>query len=145
IARFREALAIKEKALGPDHPLTSTSVLGLGVALAQTGRYEEAEATLDRARVIVEKRIGKETSSFALVLTAQALLAHLRGRDADALTRAEQAVVLSDKVNGPNFPAVGRALVLLGQSRMALGQTREALAPLQRVIALGGTDPESEK
>src|SRR5262249_44806733 len=130
---------------GPEHPLASTSVVGLGVALALAGRYPEAEATLDHARAIVEKSIGKETSSFAQVLTAQALLAHLRGRDSDALTRAEQAVALSEKVNGPKHPSLSKPLLLVGESRLALGKTREAVAPLQRVIELGGTDPDSEK
>ena len=37
---FRRALAIREQALGPDHPDTATSLNGLAASLPGQGRYE---------------------------------------------------------------------------------------------------------
>ncbi len=39
----RQALVLKEKVLGPEHPDTLTSLNNLGAVLDRQGKYEEAE------------------------------------------------------------------------------------------------------
>jgi tetratricopeptide (TPR) repeat protein len=47
---FQRALAIQEKALGPDHPNTATFLENYTALLRQMGRHEEATAVEARAR-----------------------------------------------------------------------------------------------
>ena len=52
------ALAIKEKALGPDHPTTATSLNNLALLYVNQGAYAKAEPLYLRALAINEKALG---------------------------------------------------------------------------------------
>jgi tetratricopeptide (TPR) repeat protein len=49
---FKRSLAIREKALGPDHPDVATSLNNLAALFRKTGREKEAEALEKRAAAI---------------------------------------------------------------------------------------------
>ena len=51
---FRQALASKEAALGPDHPSVATTLSSLGRLLQRLGDYTGAEVALRRALEIRE-------------------------------------------------------------------------------------------
>jgi tetratricopeptide (TPR) repeat protein len=53
-------LAISEKILGEEHPLTATSLNNLALLYWNQGRYGEAEPLLKRALAIREKVLGSE-------------------------------------------------------------------------------------
>jgi tetratricopeptide (TPR) repeat protein len=59
-ALLERALAIREKALGPEHPDVATSLNNLALVHHATGGYEEAKALHERALVINEKALGPE-------------------------------------------------------------------------------------
>ena len=50
------ALVIREKALGPKHPLVAVSLAGIGSAFVDQGRYHEARMSLERAVSLCEKK-----------------------------------------------------------------------------------------
>src|SRR5262245_112712 len=50
--RFQRALALREKALGPEHPLVATSLHNLAGLYRAQGRYAEAEPRFQRALII---------------------------------------------------------------------------------------------
>ena len=52
---FRRALAIYEKALGPEHPKVATSLENYAFMLQSTGRQEKAALLQSRAEVIRAK------------------------------------------------------------------------------------------
>ncbi len=52
---YKRALAIVEKALGPEHPLVATSLKNYAVLLRKTGRATEAENMEARAKAIRAK------------------------------------------------------------------------------------------
>jgi tetratricopeptide (TPR) repeat protein len=54
------ALAISEKALGPDHPSVASGLCELASTYRELGRYEEAEPLLSRALSIREKALGSD-------------------------------------------------------------------------------------
>ncbi len=56
---FRRALAIREKALGPDHPDVAQSLNNLAGLLDTQGKYAEAEPLFRRALAIMEKALGE--------------------------------------------------------------------------------------
>ena len=84
---FERALAIAERALGPEHPETAVSLNNLGFLLLGQGDLAAARPLLERALAIREKVLGpnhRHTKDSARV-TAEAL---------DALGRADQAAAL---------------------------------------------------
>ncbi len=57
---YERALAIHEKVLGKQHPLTATSLSNLGALLRDQGSYQEARPLFERALPIYEKVFGEE-------------------------------------------------------------------------------------
>ena len=57
---FERALAIREKALGPEHPLTATTLNNLAVLLQDQGDLAGARSLNERALAIREKALGPE-------------------------------------------------------------------------------------
>ena len=57
---YRRALAIRERALGPDHPDTAKSLNDVANVLEETGRYGEAESLYRRALAIREQALGPD-------------------------------------------------------------------------------------
>ena len=56
----RQALALAERAFGPEHPATAVSLNNLANVLQAQGRYGEAEPLHRRALAIREKALGAE-------------------------------------------------------------------------------------
>ncbi len=57
---YKRALAIVEKALGPDHPQVATSLNNLAELYRAQGKYGEAEPLYKRSLAIMEKALGPE-------------------------------------------------------------------------------------
>ena len=57
---FKRALAIYEKALGPEHPAVATVLNNLGQVAKVQGRYAEAEPLIKRSLAIREKVLGPD-------------------------------------------------------------------------------------
>ena len=55
---FRRSLAIREKALGPEHPHVAASLHNLAGLYRIQGKYSEAEPLLQRAPTIKERALG---------------------------------------------------------------------------------------
>jgi len=81
---YRRALAINEKALGPDHPDVATDLNNLAWLLQATGRYAEAEPLYARALAIWEKALGPDHPAVATSLNSLAFLLDATGRYAEA-------------------------------------------------------------
>ena len=56
---YKRALAIYEKALGPDHPSVAESLNSLAGFYHAQGSYAEAETLYRRALAIFEKGLGR--------------------------------------------------------------------------------------
>jgi tetratricopeptide (TPR) repeat protein len=74
------ALAIREKALGAEHPSTGTSLNNLAVLLRAQGDYAGAKPLYERALAISEKALGAEHPSTKII---RENLAGLGGGDAN--------------------------------------------------------------
>jgi tetratricopeptide (TPR) repeat protein len=86
----QRALAIREKALGPEHPDVATSLNNLGALYYAQGQYEKAEPLYQRALAIREKALGPEHPGVATCLKNYALL--LRNTD-----RPQEAAALESR------------------------------------------------
>ena len=56
---YQRSLAIREKALGKDHPDVATSLNNLAALYHNQGKYAEAEPLYQRSLAIWEKALGK--------------------------------------------------------------------------------------
>ena len=75
---YKRALAIREKALGPDHPEVATSLSNLGTLYGSQGQYNQAEPLYRRALAIDEKALGPDHSDVAAILVNLAELYRLQ-------------------------------------------------------------------
>ena len=71
---YQRSLAIREKALGPDHPDVGTSLNNLAVLYQSQGRYAEAEPLYQRALAIREKALGPDHPDVGTSLNNLAVL-----------------------------------------------------------------------
>src|SRR5712691_9066154 len=69
----QRVLAIREKALGRDHPAVATSLNNLAELYRSQGRYADAEPLYRRSLAIWEKALGRDHPDVALSLNNLAL------------------------------------------------------------------------
>ncbi|MDP6180607.1 MAG: tetratricopeptide repeat protein, partial [Desulfatiglandales bacterium] len=81
----KRALAIYEKALGPDHPRVATSLNNLALLYSNLGDYAGAEPLYKRSLAIYEKALGPDHPDVALGLNNLAFLYVADGRIGEAL------------------------------------------------------------
>jgi tetratricopeptide (TPR) repeat protein len=81
---LKRALAIREKALGPDHPDTAQSLNNLALIYQAQEKYAEAEPLYKRAIAIREKAQGYKHPDLVLVLTNYADLLRKMSRGDEA-------------------------------------------------------------
>jgi tetratricopeptide (TPR) repeat protein len=81
---LQRALAVREKALGPDHPDVAVALNDLALLYERQGRYADAEPLYKRALAINEKGLGPDHPVVATYLNNLAELYRAQGRYADA-------------------------------------------------------------
>jgi len=98
------ALAIDEKALGPDHPSVATRLNNLGTLLKALGDYEAARPFMERALAIDEKALGPNHPDVAIDLNNLGLLLQAVGDYAAARPYLERALVIFETRLGADHP-----------------------------------------
>ena len=82
---YKRSLAIREKALGPDHPAVAAALNNLALLYHQQGRHADAEPLYRRSLAIREKAFGPDHPDITNSLNSFALLYHAQRRYAEAL------------------------------------------------------------
>ncbi len=143
-------VAIHEKTLGKEHPVTATSLSNLGNVLYLQGKFKEAEAVHRRALAIREKVLGAQHPDTATSMNNLANVLQEQGRDEllppsesraqarfnlQAYTETEslfrKALAIQERTLGPEHPATANTLNNLSTYLDRRGRTEEA-EPLQR-------------
>jgi tetratricopeptide (TPR) repeat protein len=101
---FRQALAIAEKALGPNHPDTAGSLNNLAGLLESQGDSAGAEPLYRRALAIAEKALGPDHPHTAASLDNLAGLLEAKGDYAGAEPLYRRALAIAEKALGPDHP-----------------------------------------
>jgi CHAT domain-containing protein/tetratricopeptide (TPR) repeat protein len=143
----RRALAIQEKALGPNDPAVADMLGTLAVLYNGQGRYAEAEPLYSRALAIQEKVLGPDHPDVATALGNFGVLYKNQGRYADAELLHRRALAIREKVLGPDHPDVAISLNNLAALYHAQGRYADAEPLFQRTLAirekaLGPDDPD---
>ena len=142
------ALAIREKALGPEHPATATSLNNLASLYQAMGRHADALPLFERALSIKEKALGPEHPTTCASLNNLACLYQVMGRHADALPLLERALSIHEKARGPEHHETATFLGNLASMYQSMGRHADAIHLFERALsvrekALGPEHPDT--
>lgn len=145
-ATYERALAIREKILGPDHPLVATYLNNLASVYISLGAYEEARTRYERALTIREKSLGPDHPAFAGTLSNLAAVHVSMGKYAEGKDLHEKALLIKQKALGPEHPDVASSLHSLASVHASTGEFAEARELYERALiirekALGRNHP----
>ncbi len=132
---FERALAMHEKAFGPEHPSTATSLNNLAFLLKAQGDLAAAQPLCERALAIEEKLLGPEHPDTAPTLNNLALILQDQGDLAGARPLFERALAIDEKALGPEHPHTNVARNNLARLRLAQHAPSEALALSEAALA----------
>ena len=142
--KYREAiplaqrvLAIREKALGAEHPDVATSLNNLADLYQSQGNYPAAEPLYKRSLAIQEKALGAEHPDVANSLNNLALLYHLQGNYPAAEPLYKRSLAIREKVLGSEHPDVANSLSNLAGLYKSQGNYPAAEPLYKRSLAIG--------
>lgn len=145
-AMSRTALALAQRTIGNDHPLTAMVDNGLALVLDAQERHAEAEPLHRAAIAGVRAAMGADNPMLPTLTTGLGdnLTALARWRDADPVYA--EGVRLARKLHGDTHPATALALTSHARLKQTLGQFTEAETMLREaaaidVAALGADHP----
>src|SRR5262249_1162199 len=136
---LERVLAIREKALGPEHPEMAMYMSNLARVLRDSGHANEAEALFRKAIAISEKALGRNHSDTQRYANHYARLLLETGRAAEALTVAQSALATHEAV-GLNHPWTMDSARLTVDALDALGRAEEAKALRERYEVASSDD-----
>ena len=136
VADLRQAIAAKEKALGPEDPDVALSLTNAAIYLDELGDTVLAADDAERAVHIMKATLGLDHPRAAIPLTNYAELLVRLGRHDDARAPAEAALAVFERETDPEGLYVTYPLVTLGLAYVALGRFDKAVAPLERAMRI---------
>ena len=101
---FQHALAIHEKRLGPDHPVTAGSLNHLAALYHDRGKYDEAEPLFQRNLAIFERMLGPDHPNTATSLHNLAALYDIQSKYEQAEPLYQRALAIHEQVLGADHP-----------------------------------------
>jgi serine/threonine protein kinase len=134
-ATMRQAVALKEKVLGMDHPDVAISVHALANILDEVGRYQEALETVDRAIQILSTNGDPDSDLYAFAQNTRGEVLAALGRGSDA--EAAQSLALRifrtypDPWERVSFPLQG-----IGHARLVRGSPATAIPVLEEALRI---------
>jgi serine/threonine protein kinase len=141
----KDALRLKEKALGSNHPDVGFSEGNIAYSLFELGKSQEALQHIDRAVEIVRKGLGTSHPDYAIVLSNRGEILNALGRFEEARQSFETAIVTLEREVGVDDRNLAYALTGIGIGWLALGNPIEAIAPLERALKIRDTDSDATK
>jgi serine/threonine protein kinase len=133
---LQEALELKEKALGRDHPDVAITEGNIAVELAAVERNQEALAHADRAVALAEHGFGAGHPELATQLNNRGEILDALGRRREARQSFERARVIWERELGLDDRSLAYALTGIGLSYLAEDDASSALAPLERAYKI---------
>jgi tetratricopeptide (TPR) repeat protein len=133
---MREALALREKALGREHIHVSTLLNNLANLLGETGSHAEAESLLREAITVGEKTFGREHPIVATRLCNLADLFYATGRHSEAEPLFREALAIDENALGRQHPTVAIDLGNLANLLSETGRRAEAEPLLLEALAI---------
>jgi len=142
---YEQALAIRERALGENHPTVALTLSNLAITLKALGRYRDAEAAARRATELIAVIHGPQHPAVASAMDTLAgtLLDQRKMEDAERVLRS--AIELRKGSLAPDHPLVAATLDNLAGLLAQTGRLEEAEVAANEAfsIAQRRLDPEN--
>jgi TolB-like protein/class 3 adenylate cyclase/Flp pilus assembly protein TadD len=133
---LRDALAIRESALGAEHPDTATSLNNLADLLRDQGDFAGARPLHQRALAIRERVLGPAHPDTATSLNNLAILLKAKGDFAGARPLHERALAIRETALGPVHPDTATSLNNLANLLRDQGDFARARPLHERALAI---------
>lgn len=142
-----QALALAEKARGPDHSDIAVQASMLAQSYAQQGQYVQASALYRRALAIREKSYGPESREVGIALQMLATLYTIQGLHAQAEPLQSRVLAILEKSMGAEHREVAGGLIVLAWTYSLQGKYAQAEPLYKRALAIleksdGAESPE---
>jgi tetratricopeptide (TPR) repeat protein len=132
----QRSLALKETALGRDHPDVGITEGNISVELAGLSRNQEALAHVDRAVSLIENGLGAGHPVLATQLNNRGEILNALGRRREARASFERAQVIWERELGLDDRSLAYALTGIGITYLGEDDPGSALAPLERAYKI---------
>jgi tRNA A-37 threonylcarbamoyl transferase component Bud32/tetratricopeptide (TPR) repeat protein len=133
---MREAIAAKERALGPLAPDVGSSIGNLANQLASRGDFAAALEASQRAVEIVGAGFGPDHPRTAIYLSNHGEFLCRVGRFAEAGEVAARALAVLERETDPEGPWITYPLLTLGLSLLGTGRVADARPVLERAARI---------
>jgi len=135
-ADLAEAVRLKEKIEGRDHPDVAQSLVSLAEVHARSGNFQTALTEIDRALEIFDRSYGPGGTQSATALINRCEYLNSMGRHSDALESCRAALSAIETTLGKDHQWSAYALTGTGIALISLGRADEALPNLRRALDL---------
>jgi tetratricopeptide (TPR) repeat protein len=132
---FQRALEIREKVVGPEHPLTAASLNNLARVLWDEGDLAGAQPLFERSLAIRERTLGDHPRTAASLNNLSSLL-QSRGDPVGARPLSERALAICEKTLGPEHPRTAASLANLARVLRDLREFEAARPIAERALAI---------
>jgi tetratricopeptide (TPR) repeat protein len=133
---LRDALALNEKVLGPDHRETAASLNNLARLLDDQGDLAGARSIFERALPILERTLGSEHADTSTCINGLANVLWEQGDLAGARPLYERALAICEKGLGPEHPDTSISLNGLANVFWEQGDLAGARRLYERALAI---------
>ncbi len=147
LAHLEQALKIREKVLGAEHPGVANSHNSIGIVFDQKGDYNRALAHLEKAQKIREIALGPAHPDVAISHNNIGIVFYEKGEYQRALLHHQQAMQIWEKALGPEHPDVavsynnmGMVLGHMGEYDRALQHNEKALEIWEKALGSEHSD-----
>ena len=138
---LRQALALQDSILGPEHSESLFTRSSLAMVLGNTNRLDEALPILFECVEVCRRReLRVDLASTLLHLSEQLLNA---GRAAEVAEPVEEAIEVAEELYGEDCFLAVRGRENLGRAALARGRLGEAVAYFERALAAADASPDT--
>lgn len=130
----KQALAIRRRLLGPEHPLIAESLNNVATSLHLQKRYVDAEPLYRASLEMEESILGVEHANIGTTLANLAAVLQAQGSFLEAEKVHREALAVRRQVLGDNHPHVALSLTNLARLLIDLKQFTEAERCIQEAL-----------
>ena len=134
----RDALALEEEILGPEHSYVAGTLHTLAIDLYENKRYGEAEALFRRALAIHKRTSGEASDDVASSYEWLAFVYDDQKQWRKALTYWHDALALRKKYGGGKYYEMSQSLLIYADLLKVTGRKVRARATLKRAKMMRG-------
>jgi tetratricopeptide (TPR) repeat protein len=133
---LRQALAIRRKVLGEEHPDTAASYNNLAVNQGYQGQYAQAEEGYRKALAIQRKVLGEDHPHTAISYSNLTSIQQAQAKYAQAEEGYRKALAIKRKVLGEEHPDTALSYTNLASNHYGKGQYAQAEEGVRKALAI---------